>query len=47
MYLQWHKRLATAHIQLVMNNLKFMISGYLTARNLGFWTDTEISATGP
>jgi len=34
------------HIQVVMNNLKFVILGYLAARNLGFWTDTEISATG-
>jgi len=29
-----------------MNNLKFIILGYLAARNLGFWTDAEISATG-
>jgi len=34
-------------IQAVMKNLKFIILGYLTARNLGFWTNTEISATGP
>jgi len=29
-----------------MNNLKFKISYYLAARNLRFWTDAEISATG-
>jgi len=29
------------HIQAVVNNLKFIILGYLTARNLGFWTDID------
>ena len=35
------------HIQEVMNNLKFIILDYLAAKTLGFWTDTEISATSP
>jgi len=28
----------------ILNILKFIILGYLTARNLGFWTDTDIIA---
>jgi len=34
-------------MQTEMNNLKFIILGYLTVRNLGFWTDTEISVIDP
>jgi len=29
------------HIQLVMNNLKFIISHYLAAKKSGFWIDAE------
>jgi len=29
------------HIQAVVNNLNFIILGYLIARDLGFWTDTD------
>jgi len=35
------------HIQAVMNNLKFIILTFWLRRILGFWTDAEISATGP
>jgi len=35
------------HIQLVISNLKFIISHYLAAQKSGFWTDAEITATGP
>ena len=38
------QKTSNRHIQAVMNNLKFIIVDYLTARNLGFRTDTEISA---
>jgi len=41
------QKTSNRHIQVVMNNLKFINLGYLAARTLGFWTDTEISATGP
>ena len=30
-----------------MNNFKFIILDYLAAKKSGFWTDAEISATGP
>jgi len=33
------QKTSNRHIQAVMNNLKFIILGYLTARNMGFWTD--------
>jgi len=35
------------HIHAVMNNLKFIILNNLAAKILRFWTDAEISATGP
>jgi len=35
------------HIQLVMSNLKFIFSHYLAVKKFEFWTDAEISATGP
>jgi len=41
------QKTSNRHIYAVMNNLKFIISHYLTVRNLGFWSDAEISATGP
>jgi len=41
------QKTSNRHIHAVMNNLKFIILHYLTARNLGFWTDTDISATAP
>ena len=41
------QKISNCHIQVVMNNLKFINLGYLASRNLGFWTDTKISATGP
>jgi len=30
------QKTSNCHIQAVMNNLKFMILGYLTAKNQGF-----------
>ena len=41
------QKISNRHIQAVMNNLKFIILGYYTPGNLGFWTDAEIFATGP
>jgi len=41
------QKTSTRHIQVVMNNLKYIILGYLAARNLEFWTDPEISASCP
>jgi len=35
------QKTSNRQIQAVMNDLKFIILGYLTARNLGFWTDKD------
>ena len=32
---------------MVVDNLNFIILVYLAEKKLGFWTDAEISATGP
>jgi len=41
------QKTSNRRIQAVKNNLKWIILGYLTVKNLGFWTDTEISLTVP
>ena len=41
------QKTSNRRIQAVKNNLKWMILGYLTVKNLGFWTNTEISLTVP
>ena len=38
---------SSCHIQVVMNNLKFIILDYLAAKKYGSWNDAGISATGP
>jgi len=35
------RKASNRHIEAVMNNLKFIILGYLNAKNMGFWTDTD------
>jgi len=35
------QKTSNCHMQTEMNNLKFIILGYLTVRNLGFWTDRD------
>jgi len=50
MYLQrLVQQTSNCHIEVVVNSLKFIVLDYLLRlrKNLGFWTDAEISATGP